>query len=97
MEEIIKILPIHRTIEANLNYKVKNHIKLNTNEYAINLKKHGVTTTIPDEEYKGSNTSIFHLCLIHNFRFKAQPSNVMNGFPCPLCNKEKTTVDCQNI
>jgi len=65
---------------------------LTTDEYICNLKRHGIGTTIPDEPYKGANTSIYHICKIHNHRFKAQPSNVMNGYPCPLCNQEKVRI-----
>lgn len=62
---------------------------LTTDEYICNLKRHGVENTVPDEPYRGTNTPIYHICKIHNHRFKAQPSNVMNGYPCPLCNEEK--------
>lgn len=78
----------YKALDANLDYKIKMHKKLTTEEYGLNLKRYGITTTIPDDEYKGVNISIFHICLIHNFRFKAQPSNVVHGYPCPLCNKE---------
>ncbi len=96
--ENIKILPKYRVTEANLDYKLKNkNGMLTTDEYICNLKRHGVTTTIPDEPYKGTNTSIYHFCTIHNHRFKAQPSNVMNGYPCPLCNKEKNRITNETI
>ena len=91
------MLPKYRVDEANLDYKLSHKTgKLTRNEYILNLKRHNINTTIPDEDYRGANTSIFHFCLIHNFRFKAQPSNIMNGFPCPLCNKEKNRINAEN-
>lgn len=88
------MLPRYQTIEANLDYKLeKRNGMLTTEEYICNLKRHGIITTIPDEQYKGTNTSIYHICKIHNYRFKAQPSNIMNGYPCPLCNKENNRIN----
>ena len=34
--------------------------------------------------------------VLHNFRFKAQPNNVMNGYPCPLCVKEQKRIKKEN-
>lgn len=97
MSEVIKIVPKSRVIENNLDAKLSRHMGLLTNEeYICNLKRHGVYNTVPDDEYKGANTSIYHICKIHNHRFKAQPTNVMNGYPCPLCNKEKNRIKNEN-
>ena len=88
------MLPKCKVTEANLTYKQKySKSKLTNDEYICNLKRHGIYNTIPDETYQGSNTPIYHICKIHNFRFKAQPSNVMNGYPCPLCNKENVRLN----
>ena len=88
------MLPRYQATEANLDYKLKKRKgMLTTDEYICNLKRHGITTTMPDEQYKGTNASIYHLCKIHNYRFKAQPSNIMNGYPCPLCNKKNNRIN----
>ena len=93
----INILPRYRVVGANTDYKIKNRSgKLTTDEYIYYLKNNGINTTIPDEEYKGCNTSIYHICQIHNYRFKAQPNNILHGFPCPLCNKEKNRLNYEN-
>lgn len=65
---------------------------LTTEEYICNLKRHGVNNTIPDEQYQGSEVSISHICTVHNYQFTAKPNNVIHGYPCPLCNKEKNRI-----
>lgn len=81
--------PKYRAIEINLEYKQRNRIMLTTEEYKFNLKKHSIESIEPCEEYKGSNSSIEHICKIHNYKFKAQPNNILHGSLCPICQKEK--------
>ena len=38
------------------------------------------------EEYKGTNTSILHKCLIDGYEWMAQPANILHGYGCPVCN-----------
>lgn len=62
--------------------KKKTHEK-----YKNELKKIN-PNIIPDEEYINSNTSIWHRCLIDGYRWKARPSNLLNGHVgCPKCSQ----------
>lgn len=46
---------------------------------------------IPLESYKTNNQSIYHLCLKHNVKWKAFPSNILNGCGCRQCGNEKSS------
>ena len=44
---------------------------------------------IPLEKYIKAKTPIKHKCLIHNYIWDVQPSNLLQGRGCPLCRNDK--------
>lgn len=44
---------------------------------------------IPLEKYVMAKTPIKHKCLIHNYEWNAEPTNILQGKGCPICGREK--------
>lgn len=44
---------------------------------------------IPLEDYISTNTPLEMECLIHNYKWKARPNDLLRGHGCPICGKIK--------
>lgn len=56
-------------------------------EYIDELKIKNPTVEVVGK-YIDSKTPILHRCIIHNFEWKATPSNILNGRKCPKCKSD---------
>ena len=64
--------------------------KRKTHEEYVNELKIVNPDIIPIEQYIDWRTPIYHLCTIHNHKWKAIPNNILRGGHCPECRKDAT-------
>ena len=91
----IKILPRYRVTEANkiiVNKKRANNIRKTTEQYNKELKEKGMDIEVM-EEYINAKTRLLHMCNVCSFKWKIDPSHMLNSNGCPNCRKIKTTIN----
>lgn len=69
--------------EKNRNKFVKSH------EEYVNQVNNVNSNILVLEKYVDTYTPILHLCKTHNIKWKAFPSNILSGYGCVQCGKEK--------
>lgn len=61
---------------------------LTKDEYKKRLSKNNKSVVLIGEYY-GAKKKTTHKCLIHNYLWDSLPSNMLKGYGCPICSKEK--------
>lgn len=82
---------LKRSLVAIENKKHVKKIRKTPEQYRMELKE--VNPDIePIEEYIDARTPILHRCKIHNYIYKAYPSNVLRGTKCKICRSNHNSL-----
>lgn len=82
--------------ECSLKMK-SNAMTFTHEEYLNKLKANHVDTIIPVEKYINSQTNILHKCTICGNEWSVRPSNILSGFGCPNCAKNRVMIGVNDM
>lgn len=88
---IIKFLPRYRVAEANkkaISKKNANNKRKTTEQYREELKEKDMDVEVL-EEYINAKTQLLHMCNICKYKWKIDPSHMLNSNGCPNCREIK--------